>query len=166
QIAAAAGAHVVTTASPGYRDRLTDLGADVVLDYSEENLADAVCEAASDRPGATGGVDVILDHRLDDYLQFDAEVAATGARVVGIGENDPQVGFEHDGVARSKDVSYQFMSMFNTPDLGVALRRLAYLMDEGELTVDVAREYDLDEAGEAQRAVLEDSFFGKLVLSP
>jgi NADPH:quinone reductase len=166
QIAAAAGAHVLTTASPDYHDRLTDLGADVVLDYAEGDLADAVREAASDRAGATEGVDVILDHRLDDYLQFDAEVAATGARVVGIGENDPQVGFEHDGVARSKDVSYQFMSMFNTPDLRVALRRLAYLMDGGELTVDVAREYDLDEAGEAQRAVLEDSFFGKLVLSP
>ena len=166
QVAAAAGAHVVTTASPDYHDRLADLGADVVLDYSREDLADAVRGAATDRAGATEGVDVILDHRLDDYLQFDAEVAATGARVVGIGENDPQVGFEHDGVARSKDVSYQFMSMFNTPDLRVALRRLAYLMDEGELTVDVAREYDLDEAGEAQRAVLEDSFFGKLVLAP
>ena len=166
QVASAAGAHVVTTASPDNHDRLADLGADVVLDYSHENLADAVREAATDRAGATEGVDVILDHRLDDYLQFDAEVAATGARVVGIGENDPAIGFEHDGVARSKDVSYQFMSIFNTPDLRVGLRRLAYLMAEGELTIDVAREYDLDEAGEAQRAVLEDSFFGKLVLVP
>ncbi|WP_273836656.1 NADPH:quinone reductase [Halococcus sp. PRR34] len=167
QIAAATGAHVVTTAAPEYHDRLHELGADAVFDYSRDDLAAAVCEASTARAGAAGeGVDVILDHRLDDYLQFDAEVAATGARVVGIGEHDPAVGFENDGVARSKDVRYQFMSMFNTPDLRVPLRRLAYLMEQGDLTIDVAREYGLDEAGEAQRAVLEDSFLGKLVLVP
>jgi NADPH2:quinone reductase len=164
QIAAAAGAHVTTTAAPDYHERLSDL-ADAVLDYSRDDLDGAVREAATDRAGTDDeGVDVILDHRLDDYLQFDAEVAATGARVVGIGEHDPAVGFENDGVARSKDVSYQFMSMFNTPDFRVPLRRLAYLMSEDELTIDVAREYGLDEASEAQRAVLEDSFLGKLVL--
>jgi NADPH2:quinone reductase len=166
QIAAAAGAHVLTTAAPDYHDRLHELGAAVVFDYSRDDLAGAVREAAADRAGATGGVDVILDHRLDDYLQFDAEVAATGARVVGIGEGDPAVGFENDGPARSKDVSYHFMSMFNTPDFRMPLRRLAYLMSEGELTIDVTREYGLDEASEAQRAVLVDSFLGKLVLVP
>ncbi|EMA46115.1 NADPH:quinone reductase [Halococcus saccharolyticus] len=167
QLAAATGAHVVTTAAPEYHDRLHELGADTVYDYSRDDLAAVVREASAEGAGATGeGVDVILDHRLDDYLQFDAEVAATGARVVGIGENDPAVGLENDGVARSKDVSYQFMSMFNTPDLRVGLRRIAYLMAEDDLTIDVAREYGLDEADEAQRAVLEDSFLGKLVLVP
>ncbi|HET7325238.1 MAG TPA: NADPH:quinone reductase [Halococcus sp.] len=167
QIAAATGAHVITTAAPDYNDRLHELGADVVLDYSRDDLADAVREEGIANTGtADEGVDVILDHRLDDYLQFDAEVAATGARVVGIGEHSPGVGFENDGVARSKDVNYQFMSMFNTPDFRVPLRRLAYLMEQGELTIDVEREYGLDEAGEAQRAVLEDSFLGKIVLVP
>ncbi len=167
QVAAATGAHVLTTAAPDYHDRLRELGADVVLDYSRDDLADAVREESTVRAGTTGeGVDVILDHRLDDYLQFDAEVAATRARVVGIGEHDPAVGFENDGPARSKDVNYQFMSMFNTPDFRVPLRRLAYLMEQGELTIDVAHEYELNEASEAQRAVLEDSFLGKLVLVP
>jgi NADPH:quinone reductase-like Zn-dependent oxidoreductase len=167
QLAAATGAHVLTTAAPEYHDRLHELGADAVFDYARDDLADAVHEASTARAGAAGeGVDVVLDHRLDEYLQFDAAVAATGARVVGIGEGDPAVGLENDGVARSKDVSYRFMSMFNTPDLRVGLRRVAYLMAEGDLTIAVAREYGLDEAGEAQRAVLEDSFLGKLVLVP
>lgn len=164
QVAKAAGAHVLTTASPTYHDRLSELGADRVLDYADENLADAVREAATEN--GSEGVDVILDHRLDDYLQFDAEVAATGGRVVGIGENDPQVGFSNDGVARGRDVSYQFMTMFNTPDFTVPLRRLAHLMDEGDLEIEVARTYDLEEASEAQRAVMEDSRLGKLVLVP
>jgi NADPH:quinone reductase-like Zn-dependent oxidoreductase len=164
QLASAAGAHVLTTASPEYHDRLETLGADAVLDYAEEDLTDEVREAAAGNSAAD--VDVILDHRLDEYVQFDAEVAATGARVVGIGESDPQVAFENDGVARSKDVSYMLMSVFNTPDLTVPLRRLAYLMGEGGIEIDVSRTYGLKEASEAQRAVLEDSHPGKLVLVP
>ncbi|WP_049990830.1 NADPH:quinone reductase [Natrinema salifodinae] len=160
QIAAAVSARVITTAAEEYHDELADYGAETVLDYTRDDLADAVREASD------GGVDAVLDHRLDDYLQFDADVAATGARVVGIGENSPDPGFTNDGAARSKDVSYQFMSMFNTPDLRVPLRGAAHLMDAGDLSIDVARTYDLEEADEAQRAVMADSFLGKLVIEP
>jgi len=160
QIADAVSARVVTTAAPEYHDRLRELGADTVLDYSRDDLADAVLEATD------GGADAILDHRLDDYLQFDADVAAQGCRVVGIGENSPDPAFTNDGAARSKDVNYQFMSMFNMPDLRVGLRGVAHLMADDRLSIDIARSYDLDEAGEAQRAVMEDSFFGKLVVEP
>ncbi|MDZ7700598.1 MAG: NADPH:quinone reductase [Halobacteriales archaeon] len=160
QLAAAVGAHVITTAAPAYHDALADLGADVTLDYGRDDLAEAVLEASD------GGVDVVLDHRLDDYLQFDAEVAATGARVIGIGENDPTVGFSDDGVARSKDVSYQFMSLFNAPDFREILRPLGRLMAAGDLSIEVARTYDLEGARQAQVDVMEDSFLGKLVLTP
>ena len=160
QLGAAVSARVLTTASEAYHDALSDLGAETVLAYDHDDLADAVLDASD------GGVDVILDHKLDQYLQFDADVAATGARVVGIGEDNPDPGFTNDGAARSKDVSYQFMSMFNTPDLRVPLRGVAHLMDTGALSIEVAETYGLDEAGEAQRAVMEDSFLGKLVIEP
>jgi NADPH:quinone reductase-like Zn-dependent oxidoreductase len=39
-------------------------------------------------------------------------------------------------------------------------------MAAGDLTVEVARKYDLDDAAEAHRAVTEDSFVGKLVIVP
>ena len=160
QIADAVSARVLTTAAQGYHDDLEVLGAETVLDYGREDLAEAVLEASD------GGVDAILDHRLDDYLQFDADVAATGCRVVGIGENSPDPGFSNDGVARSKDVSYQFMSMFNTPDLRVPLRGVAHLMATDALSIELARSYDLEEAGQAQRDVMTDSFLGKLVVEP
>ncbi|ELZ82449.1 Zn-dependent oxidoreductase, NADPH:quinone reductase / NADPH2:quinone reductase [Haloferax elongans ATCC BAA-1513] len=161
QLANAAGAHVITTAAPEYHDRVAELGADVVLDYGRDDLAEAVKDAAKG-----GGVDLTLDHRLDDYLQFDADVAATGGRVVGIGENDPQVGFELSSAARGKDLQITMMSMFNTPELTAPLRELAGLLGAGDFEIDVARTYDLDEAADAQRAVMEDSFLGKLVITP
>ncbi|ELZ96743.1 Zn-dependent oxidoreductase, NADPH:quinone reductase / NADPH2:quinone reductase [Haloferax mucosum ATCC BAA-1512] len=161
QLADAAGAHVITTAAPEYHERVAELGADVVFDYERDDLAEAVLAAAEG-----DGVELTLDHRLDEYLQFDAEVAATGGRVVGIGENDPQVGFERSSAARGKDLNITLMSMFNTPELAVPLRELARLLDAGDLEIDIARTYDLDEAGEAHRAVMEDSFLGKLVITP
>jgi NADPH2:quinone reductase len=160
QIAAATGARVVTTAAPEYHDRLESLGADTVLDYAHDDLRNAVVEASA------GGPDVILDHRLDDYLQFDADVAAQNARVVGIGENDPAIAFSNDGVARGKELTYQFMSMFNTPILARPLERVAHLLDGGDLTIDVARTYGLDGVADAHRDVLADSFLGKLVVTP
>ncbi|WP_049936633.1 NADPH:quinone reductase [Haloplanus natans] len=160
QIADAAGARVVTTAAPQYHDRLESFGADAVLDYGRDDLRDAVTAASS------GGPDVILDHRLDDYLQFDADVAAHDARIVGIGENDPAIGFTNDGVARGKDLTYQFMSMFNTPRLADPLDAVAYLLGEGELEIEVAPTYDLEEVADAHEDVMADSFLGKLVVTP
>lgn len=39
-------------------------------------------------------------------------------------------------------------------------------MDTGALEIEVARTYDLEEADDAQRDVMDDSFFGKLVVEP
>ncbi len=159
QVADAVSARTIATADPSYHDTLSALGADAVLDYGRDDLAEAVLDASD------GGVDVILDHRLDDYLQFDADVAATEATVVGIGENNPDPAFSNVTGARAKDVEYRFMIMFNAPDLRVPLRGIAHLMSEG-LTVEIARSYDLEEAAQAQRDVMNDSFLGKLVIEP
>ena len=160
QIAAAVEARTVTTTAPEYHDAVADLGADVVLDYERTDLAKAVQAAAE------GGVDVTLDHRLDDYLQFDGDVAAADGRVVGIGENDQHPAFTQINAVRGKDVSYHFMSLFNTPDIRDPLGGVAHLMETGSLRIALARRYDLEEAAEAQRAVIEDSFLGKLVVEP
>ena len=160
QIAAAVHARCLTTAAPTYHDDVAALGADTVLDYGRDDLVEAVLDASG------GGVDVIVDHRLDEYIQFDADVAAADATVVGIGENDPAPGFSNVAGGRAKDVSYQLMSMFNTPDLRVPLRGIAHLMEAGALEVEVARRYGLEEAADAQRDVMKDSFLGKLVIEP
>ena len=160
QIAAAAGAEVITTASPGYHDELSELGADHVFDYHRDDLADAIVDASD------GGVDVILDHRMHEYLQLDADVAATGCRVVGIGEKEQSVGFNQSSAVRGKDLQLTLMSMFNTPNLRDPLRDVSRLLASGDVAIEIAQQYDLGGAAEAQRAVLEESFLGKLVITP
>lgn len=158
QISAATGAQVLTTASEEYHAELTDLGADEPIDYGREDLAEAVTEVR--RP------EVILDHRLDDYLDFDAEVGASGVRVVGIGNTQPQAGFENIAAARAQEMQLQLMSMYNTPDMSAVLEKLAWLLDDGDLRPQISRRYDLKQAGDAQKAVLQNSFLGKLVIEP
>ena len=160
QIAAAAGAEVITTASLGYHDELGELGADHVFDYHRDDLADAIVDASD------GGADVILDHRMHEYLQLDADVAATGCRVVGIGEKEQSVGFNQSSAVRGKDLQLTLMSMFNTPDLRDPLRDVSRLLASGDVAIEIAQQYDLGGAAEAQRAVLEESFLGKLVITP
>ena len=160
QIAAAAGAEIITTASPGYHDELGELGADHVFDYHRDDLADAIVDASD------GGVDVILDHRMHEYLQLDADVAATGCRVVGIGEKEQSVGFNQSSAVRGKDLQLTLMSMFNTPNLRDPLRDVSRLLASGDVAIEIAQQYDLGGAAEAQRAVLEESFLGKLVITP
>lgn len=160
QLADRVGASVVATAgSDAARERVRALGADEVLDYDREDLQDAVATTAPD------GVDVVLDHMIDEYLPLDVAVAAHGATVVSITGDVPAV--PDAGTARGKELTVQFMSASrNTPDVGAVLRRLAVLLGRGDLTVDVARRFDLDEAGEAQRFVDEESFVGKVVVVP
>jgi NADPH2:quinone reductase len=158
QLARSAGARVTTTAAPAYHDDLRGLGADTVLDYDREDLADAVREA--------GQPDVVLDHRLDDYLGLDCEVAAFGGRIAAIGNTDPEATFPNVPAHRGKALSLHHVSMFNTPDVARVLERLAALVERGDVVPQVARTYGLDEVREAQEAVLDDSFLGKLVVEP
>ena len=115
---------------------------------------------------AVGAPDVVIDHRLDDYLQFDADIATKNAHVVGIGGNSPESGFSNTPAARSQEPRVHLLSVFNTPDFRAVLDRPAALMSEGDLAAEAARSYDLAEVGEAHRVATEDSVCGKLVVEP
>ncbi|MFB6105708.1 MAG: NADPH:quinone reductase [Halobacteriaceae archaeon] len=158
QLAAAVGATVHATASEDYHDRLKRIGADAVFDYAREDLADAVERA--------GPPEYVLDQRVDEYLSLDVEVLEAGGRVVAIGNTGNELTFEGINTAKGKDLRVQWMSMFNTPDTGAVLDRLATLMAAGDVVPEVDRTYPLEAAADAQRAVLSESVFGKLVVEP
>lgn len=160
QLAAAAGATIVTTAgSETTRSFARDCGADFVFDYTDPDLVEAVRDAV-------GSVDIILDHRLGDYLQFDCDVLAFGGTILGIGNPQDECQISDLWPAVRTDTKLQVFAMSNAPDLSAVLDEVAPLLEDGRLSVHVDRQYDFEEAGEAQRAVVEDSFPGKAILLP
>jgi putative PIG3 family NAD(P)H quinone oxidoreductase len=81
QIGKALGATVIATAgTPAKLDRCMSLGADLAINYREEDFVDAV-------HGETGdyGADVVLDIMGASYLDQNVRVLATGGRLVAIG---------------------------------------------------------------------------------
>jgi len=81
QLAAAYGARVLTTAGTAEkRDLVRELGAEVAIDYREEDFVEVVKEATG---GA--GVDVILDNMGAAYLQRNVTALADKGRLVIIG---------------------------------------------------------------------------------
>jgi len=81
QLAATAGATTLATAAPRNHAAVERLGANAVFDYGADNLETQVRDVVLD------GVDLILDHMLGEYIQFDIDVAAYGGSVVAIGGN-------------------------------------------------------------------------------
>lgn len=159
QIATAAGADVIATAGRDEaRERLREFGASSVFDYDSDSLAGGVLAATDGE-----GVDVILDHRLDDYLELDLSVAAQGGRVVSILGDLAAVS---GAPLRDKELTVRGMSMANVDDRRPILRRLARLLERGDLTASVARSYDIEEAVDAHRAVRDGGYVGKLVVRP
>ncbi|MDX6325855.1 MAG: hypothetical protein QOK15_2209, partial [Nocardioidaceae bacterium] len=81
QLAARTGARVFTTAGSAAKlDFCRELGADVTINYRDEDFAQRI---AAETDGA--GVDVILDNMGAKYLARNVESLAIGGRLVSIG---------------------------------------------------------------------------------
>lgn len=162
-LANAMGANVACSAKPRYEDVLRDLGADTVIDYDRDDLAAAVVEEF-------GQTDVVLDHMPETYLGTDVELAGFAGDIAVIA--GPEATFPDASAARSKEVNVHMMSMSNLathrelPPMAPILDRLGRLVADDRLEVLIDRRYDLDEAAEAHRAVLEESVLGKILVMP
>jgi len=81
QLASALGARVLTTAGSAEKLAIcTDLGAEVAINYREDDFVEAVREATDGH-----GADVVLDNMGASYLGRNVEVLATEGRLVIIG---------------------------------------------------------------------------------
>ncbi|MCG6494620.1 NAD(P)H-quinone oxidoreductase [Kitasatospora sp. A2-31] len=81
QLAKAVGARVAVTAGSAAKlARCTELGADIAIDYREQDFVEAIREATG---GA--GADVILDIMGAKYLQRNVDALAVNGRLVIIG---------------------------------------------------------------------------------
>jgi NADPH2:quinone reductase len=166
QLAKSAGARVATTISSEEKaDFVTSLGADLAINYREEDFVDAIMDWTDDR-----GVDVILDGFGGDTFLRSFEAACIYGQVVTL--LDPgQASWE---TARNRNLGIHFTLML-TPMLmdlpeasahqGEILRECAALVEAGKLTTQVSDALPLADAADAHRQIEDGHAQGKIVLS-
>ena len=142
QIAKAFGARVIGTASEANHDYLRTLGAEPVT-YGD-GLRDRVLEIAG------GPIDGVVDF-VGDMLETTLAVLKDGGAHASVA--DPSVA-EHGG-------RYIWVRPY-----GSQTARVAELVDSGELTVEVANTYGLDQVPEAFKASATGHTRGKIVIVP
>ncbi|UVL96566.1 zinc-dependent alcohol dehydrogenase family protein [Pseudomonas siliginis] len=132
QVAKAMGARVFTTVREANADFVRSLGADVVIDYTQEDYVEAIM-----RETAGHGVDVVFDTIGGDTLSRSADVLAQLGRVVSIVDiAQPQNLFQ----AWGKNASYHFV--FTRQNRG-KLDELSALVERGQLRPHVGAVYSL-----------------------
>jgi NADPH2:quinone reductase len=154
QIAKAAGALVVVSASAAMRDELETLGADRVVDYRTEDPAAAVHEATGGR-----GADVVLDTVGRDTLERSIPAIAPRARLVTI-VGDAAGAF---GNAYQQNATLHLVMMHRRR---ATMEAVARLVERGRLRALVADVLPLERAAEAHRRIEAGGVNGKLVLTP
>jgi NADPH2:quinone reductase len=150
QLARHAGAHVAGTASSVNHPFVMGLGAEVVIDYTREDFAEAL------RRSHPGGVDVVLDTVGGPTLERSFALLRRGGRLVSIVEEpDPALAERHAITAHF---------IFVEPS-AEQLGKLARLFDQKLLRAQVQKIHPLAQAAAAQETSAAGHVRGKLVLA-
>jgi NADPH:quinone reductase len=158
-------ARILVTASTGKVERVKAQGADVVIDYKNEDFAEAVQRHTDKR-----GVDVILDHLGGSYLERNVRSLAVGGRLAVIGVMGGRTGELDVGrvlvgrlrilgsVLRPRPVDEK------TAIIHAFERDVMPYFAAGRIVPLIHQVYPLEQAAEAHRAMEAGEHFGKLVL--
>jgi NADPH:quinone reductase-like Zn-dependent oxidoreductase len=149
QLAKAAGAYVIATASPRSSTEVKTNGADEVIDHTVAEVANAVSEP----------VDVLLNLAPIDPVQFTAlaGLVRDGGVVVSTTVWMPAPSDDDRGV--------RGVDLYVNSD-AEQLSELVTRVDRGELTVDVAHRVPLSELPAVHAAAAAGTLHGKVVVVP
>lgn len=166
QLAKALGARVAVTAGTQEKlERCAELGADVLINYREQ---DFVAEIKQATDGA--GADVILDNMGAKYLDRNVQALAVNGRLAIIGMQGGVKGELNIGALLGKRGAISATSLRGRP-LGekaaivAAVREHVWpLLAAGDVRPIVDRELPMSEAAEAHRLVEASGHIGKVLL--
>lgn len=149
QLAKQAGAHVITTASARNHDYVKKLGADMVIDYNDQDFRTAI------RDAYPRGLDVVYDTVGGDVQVASADVLKKGGTMVSI------LAFQDEDALRAASIIPKYV--FVAPN-AEQLDLLARMIDRGALLTHLSSVLPLDEAAEAHRLIESGHTVGKIVL--
>jgi putative PIG3 family NAD(P)H quinone oxidoreductase len=168
QLGKAAGARVVVTAgSPAKLARCRELGADVAVNYRDEDFVAAVRAATG---GA--GADVILDIMGASYLARNLDALATNGRLVIIGRQGGSRAEIDLGVLQGKRASVHATTLRARPPeekasvVAAVRERVWPLIEAGQVAAVIDRTLPMSQAAQAHRAVAASEHIGKVLLVP
>ncbi len=171
QLAARAGARVVTTAGTQAKlDVCRELGADVTINYRDEDFVEKVREATGGR-----GVDVVLDNMGAKYLDRNIDALAVGGRLVIIGMQGGTKAELNLGKLLAKRAAVHATALRSRPASGPggkaaiieAVHRDVWPdVERGTIRPIVDRRLPMSRAAEAHRAVEASEHVGKVLLLP
>lgn len=166
QLAKAVGAKVAVTAGSAEKlDRCAELGADILINYREQ---DFVAELKKATDGA--GADVILDNMGAKYLDRNVKALAVNGRLAIIGMQGGVKGELNIGALLAKRGAISATSLRARPltekaAIVAAVREHVWpLLDAGHVRPVVDREIPMKDAAEAHRVVEESGHVGKVLL--
>ena len=165
QAAAAHGARVLTTARSTKHAALTDLGAEVVIDYTTEDFVGAVRTATSGR-----GADVILDIMGGSYVERNVEALATEGRLLVIGLQGGRRGEIDLGALSTKRAHLTATLLRPRPAdqkaaiVGAVRDHLWPMVESGLVRPVVHARLPMPEASKAHALVESSAHLGKVVL--
>jgi putative PIG3 family NAD(P)H quinone oxidoreductase len=166
QLGKALGARVACTAgSPEKLARCRELGADIAVNYREEDFVAALREATD---GA--GADVILDIMGASYLERNLAALAAYGRLVIIGRQGGSHAKIDLGVLHAKQASLHGTTLRARPkdrkaEVVAAVRDNVWpLIGSGRVTAVIDRKLPMSQAAEAHRAMAASDHVGKILL--
>ncbi|MFF7248656.1 NAD(P)H-quinone oxidoreductase [Embleya sp. NPDC008237] len=166
QLASAAGARVFATAGSAAKlARCRELGADVTINYRDEDFVARVREATD---GA--GVDVILDNMGAKYLDRNVDALAVNGRLVVIGLQGGARGELDLNKLLTKRAAIAATSLRGRPTteksaIVAAVREHVWpLLDAGRIRPIIDRVLPVADAAEAHRVVEASGHIGKVLL--
>jgi len=164
QLAHHYGARVITTAGSAAKlDAARRLGADVAIDYREQDFAEVIAETV-------GGVDVILDNIGAAYLPRNVASLRIGGRLVVIGLQGGRLGELDLGALLAKRASVSAASLRARPlaqkaAIVTATESFVWpLIEAGDVAPVIDRVLPLDDAAAAHQLVESSQHIGKVVL--
>jgi NADPH:quinone reductase-like Zn-dependent oxidoreductase len=144
QFAKRAGAHVIGSGSTRNRDFVLGLGADEYIDYTRQDVREAVSD-----------VDVVLDTVGGETTQALVPLMHEGGILITIASAPPEA------PARALGARAELMSMSPNPD---QLARIAALLAGGEIRVELSQVLPLAEVQRAHELSESGHTRGKIVL--
>ena len=167
QIGKALGAHVAVTAGSAAKlERCRELGADVTIDYREQDFVHELREHTDGH-----GADVVLDIVGAAYLPRNVDVLAPDGRIVVIGMQKGRRGELDLGALLAKRGTVAATGLRSRPPaqkaaiVGAVRDRVWPMLAEGRVRPVIDHRYPLTEVAEAHRRLESSEHIGKILLT-